>query len=138
MAILIGSVKSRIQIYYLKKAKNRWRNLDKCKFAKETWPTYSEKHTTQLIDYKRRHLVTNTLFTGRWMIGKHASRLDLPYQCWQILFLVNPKFKKKKSQKNPKKKKNTIYNSKQLNFIVFKKIFVLCIKRDLFWMSIST
>ena len=39
VAIALVSVKSRIQKHYLEKAKNRWRNLDKCRVAKESWPT---------------------------------------------------------------------------------------------------
>lgn len=80
VAIPLGYIKSSIFRLFLHRAEDRWRSLDTCSVARLLWPSFDGRRTMQLINRDRKSVSRLVaLITGHWTLGRHASRLGLPF-----------------------------------------------------------
>lgn len=80
VGIPLGFIKSSILRLFLRKADDRWRNLASCRVARQIWPSFDEGRTGQLLSNGRRDVSRLlAVITGHWALGRHASRLGLPF-----------------------------------------------------------
>ncbi|OFC59623.1 hypothetical protein BBW68_14995 [Candidatus Erwinia dacicola] len=76
----LATCKHLISEHVINIAESRWRQSITCSTSRLTWQEWSVSRTNRLLKFKRNDIRTLIgVLTGHCLIGRHASRLGVPY-----------------------------------------------------------